>query len=190
MENQIKERKLTLRQQIFVNEIAKGNTQRQACLIAYQNAKNWKTSTIDVRANALMKNEAVRNALLELSEIQRNKTIWSKENATKRILAVIDSAEEELERLRRNFNKELEIKEKMICELKEKLKKASADSECLQIKEEILKLEKEIIEHNKQIVLDDKCTNTIIQGIDILNKMYGWRNLGWENCIIEKQKNI
>ena len=42
--------RLTPKQEKFVEEIAKGKTQRQAYLVAYPNSKNYKENTIDSRA--------------------------------------------------------------------------------------------------------------------------------------------
>lgn len=50
---------LTDRQEIYVQELLNGKSQRQAYRIAYPKSKKWKDSTIDSRASKLFKDDKV-----------------------------------------------------------------------------------------------------------------------------------
>ncbi len=64
----MKQVKLNVRQEQFVQEIAKGKTQRQAYLLAYPGSKKWKPETVDSKSSVLANNGKV---LARLEEIQR-----------------------------------------------------------------------------------------------------------------------
>ena len=60
--------KLNVRQEQFVQELAKGKTQRQAYLLAYPSSKKWKPETVDVKASLLANQDKV---LVRLEELRR-----------------------------------------------------------------------------------------------------------------------
>lgn len=64
----MKEVKLNPRQEQFVQELAKGTTQRQAYLLAYPNSKKWKPETVDSKSSILANSGKV---LARLEELQR-----------------------------------------------------------------------------------------------------------------------
>ena len=188
MNNVKKHIKLTNRQAIFVNEIAKGNTQRQACLIAYPKARKWNINSVDVRANALMKDKKVKEALQNTIHIEQNHVLWTKEKATKTILKVMDLAEKEQDNIIEEYKIETDIKQKAIENLKSQWLLADTDKEHLQIEFEILKAEEDLQKHKRKAVMQSKLMQIIFRGIDMLNKMYGIKNIGWENFNIEEEK--
>lgn len=180
-------KRLTQKQQIFVNEIAKGKTQRQACIIAYPKAKNWATNTIDVRANALMKNEVVKEALQNINKEEKKEVLWTREKATQTILYLIDTAEAEQERIIEAHKKQLQIKQQRIENLEKQWLLAETDKEHLQIEYKLLKAKEDIFKHEKENMVKADLMNAIFKGTNILIKMYGWKDLGWENFSTEEE---
>lgn len=68
--------KLNARQEQFVQELAKGTTQRQAYLLAYPGAKKWKPETVDKRASRLAGSSQVCGRLEEIQrEIERKNSV-------------------------------------------------------------------------------------------------------------------
>lgn len=74
---------LTKAQEIFVNELVKGKTQREAYMIAYPNSRKWKENSVDSRASTLLKSAKVMQRYNELqkvvSESLKQDTIASKQ---------------------------------------------------------------------------------------------------------------
>lgn len=60
--------KLNTRQEQFVQELAKGTTQRQAYLLAYPSARKWRDESVDSQASILLKTPKVSQ---RFSELQR-----------------------------------------------------------------------------------------------------------------------
>lgn len=60
---------VTRQQEIFLQAIMRGKTQRQAFVEAYPNAENWKPQNIDSKASNLLKNP---NVALRYAELQRD----------------------------------------------------------------------------------------------------------------------
>lgn len=56
-------------QEIFLQAIMRGKTQRQAFLEAYPNAEHWKPQSVDVKASLLLKNP---NVALRYAELQHD----------------------------------------------------------------------------------------------------------------------
>ncbi len=74
--------KLNVRQEQFVQELAKGTTQRQAYLLAYPSSKKWKPETVDSWASKLANSykistrlEELRREIEEENKISRKKII-------------------------------------------------------------------------------------------------------------------
>lgn len=66
---------MTVKEEIFVQELIKGKTQRQAYYVAYPHSKNWKPKTVDERACRLYKTnkiqaryEQLKNKVVERAE--------------------------------------------------------------------------------------------------------------------------
>ena len=180
-------KRLTAKQQIFVNEIAKGKTQREACILAYPKARNWNINTVDVRATALMKNEAVKEALQNLNKEEKKEVLCTKEKITKTIVDLIDSAEAEQDRIIESHEKQLQIKQQRIENLEKQWLLAETDKEHLQIEYKLLKAKEDIFKYEKENIVKADLMNTIFKGTNILIKMYGWKDLGWENFSTEEE---
>lgn len=75
--------KLTKAQEVFVNEVVSGKSQREAYKIAYPHSKKWKDSSIDTSASRLLNSAKVAPRYQELSkevaESLKQDTIASKQ---------------------------------------------------------------------------------------------------------------
>ena len=115
---------LTKPQEIFIQELLKGNTQRQAYLKAYPSKKKWKESSLDSAASSLLKNEKVRTRyeqlLNKMREEETKKTMWTREQSIETLRYVIDVNKKDLERINKAFEEELEVLQKLMMEDPEK----------------------------------------------------------------------
>lgn len=112
--------RLTKAQEIFVQELLKGNTQRQAYLKAYPYKKNWKVSSLDSNASTLFKQEKVRQRydelLNEMRERETEKTRWTREQSIETLRYVIDVNKKDLERINQAAEEELELLHRLMIE--------------------------------------------------------------------------
>lgn len=117
--------KLTKQQEIFVNELVKGNTQRQAYLKAYPSKKKWKETSLDCEASKLLSNSKVKQRYTELlykmRENEQKNTQWTRDQSIETLRYVIDMNRKDMERISNAFEDELEILQKL---MKEDPKKA------------------------------------------------------------------
>lgn len=115
---------LTKPQEIFIQELLKGNTQRQAYLKAYPSKKKWKESSLDSAASSLLKNEKVKTRyeqlLNHMREKEQEKTMWTREQSIETLKYVIDVNKKDLERINKAFEEELEMLQKLMQEEPEK----------------------------------------------------------------------
>ena len=153
---------LTKPQEIFIQELLKGNTQRQAYLKAYPSRKNWKENSLDAAASTLFKNNKVRKRYDELlnkmREEETKKTMWTREQSIETLRYVIDVNKRDLERINKAFEEELEALQKLMQENPEKAP---------QYLKEILK--------QRKLRRASKVNNQgIIDAVAELNKMQGF----------------
>lgn len=115
---------LTKPQEIFIQELLKGNTQRQAYLKAYPSKKKWKESSLDSAASNLLKNAKVKTRyeqlLNKMREKEQEKTMWTREQSIETLRYVIDVNKKDLERINKAFEEELEVLQKLMQEEPEK----------------------------------------------------------------------
>ena len=111
---------LTKPQEKFIQELLKGNTQRQAYIKAYPSKKNWKENSLDSSASTLFKNPKVRERydqlLNEMRESETEKTKWTREQSIETLRYVIDVNKKDLERIDRAAEEELELLHQMMIE--------------------------------------------------------------------------
>lgn len=112
--------RLTKAQEIFVQELLKGNTQRQAYLKAYPSKKNWKVSSLDSNASVLFKQVKVRHRydelLNEMRETETEKTRWTREQSIETLRYVIDVNKKDLERIEAAAEEELQFLRQLMLE--------------------------------------------------------------------------
>lgn len=73
--------KLTPKQELFVQGIISGLSQRQAYRKAYPSAKKWQDNVVDNRASELLKNGEVLVRYRKLLKQFSNMSLWSREQA-------------------------------------------------------------------------------------------------------------
>lgn len=73
--------KLTTKQELFVQQLVAGQSQRQAYRQAYPSAKKWKDNVVDNKASELLKNGEVSVRYRELLKQFSNMALWSREQA-------------------------------------------------------------------------------------------------------------
>ena len=73
--------KLTPKQELFVQGIISGLSQRQAYRQAYPSAKKWRDNVVDNKASELLKNGEVLVRYRELLKQFSNMALWSREQA-------------------------------------------------------------------------------------------------------------
>lgn len=73
--------KLTPKQELFVQGIIAGLSQRQAYRKAFPNSKKWKDSTVDVKASELLQTGKVLVRYRVLLKQFSNMSLWSREQA-------------------------------------------------------------------------------------------------------------
>ena len=73
--------KLTPKQELFVQGIISGLSQRQAYRQAFSTSKKWKDSTVDLKASELLQNGKVLVMYRELLKQFSNMSLWSREQA-------------------------------------------------------------------------------------------------------------
>lgn len=73
--------KLTTKQEIFVQQLIAGQSQRQAYRSSYPSAKKWKDNVVDNKASELLKNGEVSVRYRELLKQFSNMALWSREQA-------------------------------------------------------------------------------------------------------------
>ena len=73
--------KLTPKQELFVQGIISGLSQRQAYRKAYPSAKKWRDNVVDNKASELLKNGEVLVRYRELLKQFSNMSLWAREQA-------------------------------------------------------------------------------------------------------------
>lgn len=116
---------LTKPQETFIQELLKGNTQRQAYLKAYPSKKKWKETSLDCEASKLLSNSKVKQRYTELlykmRENEQKNTMWTREESIETLRYIIDVNKQDLDRINNAFEQELELLQKL---MKEDPKKA------------------------------------------------------------------
>lgn len=168
--------RLTTKQAIFVKEIVKGKTQRQACIIAYPKSKKWKMESIDVRANALMKNKAVKQELNRLNNKSETEALWSREIATKELLEILEINKKEIQRILNAHNELIEEKEKQIVEIIKELQTKNENIDKRNVIKKLERMKNSLINLKKQPIINITNINGILNVVKVLNKMYGYTN--------------
>lgn len=181
-------KKLTQKQQIFVNEIAKGNTQRQACIIAYPKAKNWTQNTIDVRASQLMGNTVIQEELQKINNIDNTEALWTRQKVINIITELIENKKEEIKENSRLTEILTEVKETEIKHLKELLYTETDKKIKRQLILELQKEEKELLKIRISPTITSADTNALLGGLKMIIKMYGF-NAKPGTVVIENEES-
>lgn len=73
--------KLTTKQELFVQNLVAGQSQRQAYRKAFPSAEKWKDNAVDSAASRLLQNSKVLARYRELLKQFSNMALWSREQA-------------------------------------------------------------------------------------------------------------
>jgi hypothetical protein len=100
-------------EEIFIQEVLKGTTQRKAYLKAYPKRMNWKETALDSAASTLLRKEKVRKRYDELVVAMREeeceKTQWTREQSIQTLRYVVDKNKQEVERIQTAAEEELQL---------------------------------------------------------------------------------
>lgn len=154
--------KITKAQEIFVNELIRGKSQRQAFLRAYPEKASWKWSSIDSAASSLLKKEKVAKRydvlMNRIRAAELEKTKWTREQAIETLKGVIKRNVEEHERIQAAIDDEIE-------RLLEKIKKNPRKAE---------EYTRELLRKRKARIVSSTHNAGIISAVSELNKMQGF----------------
>lgn len=113
MPNKADPNEVSVQEELFIQELLRGNTQRKAYLKAYPKRMNWKEKAIDSAASTLLKKEKVRRRYDELVVAMRaeevEKTQWTREQSVNTLRYVIDKNQQEVERIQTAAEEELQL---------------------------------------------------------------------------------
>lgn len=88
---------LTDKQELFLQYLIQGLSQRQAYRKAYPKSKNWKDSTVDARASKLFNTYKVftryQDLQKEKAEDRRQKNLWSYEESVKGLMWIMQQSQ-------------------------------------------------------------------------------------------------
>ena len=87
---------LTVKQEIFVQRLIEGNSQREAYKFAY-NCENMKDESIDVEASKLFNSPKIIQRYEELLEEHKQKALYTREEAINDLIWLKEKAREDIE---------------------------------------------------------------------------------------------
>lgn len=87
---------LTTKQEIFVQRLIEGNSQREAYKFAYD-CKNWKDKSIDEKASTLFNNVKVKSRYEELKQELKERSFYTVEKANEDLEWIKAKAKEDIE---------------------------------------------------------------------------------------------
>ena len=82
---------LTTKQEIFVQRLIEGNSQREAYKFAYD-CKNWKDKSIDEKASTLFNNVKVKSRYEALMKEHKDKALWTREKSVNDLIMIKEEA--------------------------------------------------------------------------------------------------
>ena len=87
---------LTTKQELFIQGLIKGYSQREAYKMAYE-ADNMKNETIDSKASILFKTEKIRARYEELIKEYKENALWNRSKAEEKLLWLLDKSQESIQ---------------------------------------------------------------------------------------------
>lgn len=122
--NKHNKNRITKQQEIFVQSLIEGDSQRKAYIKAYPSKKNWKDNSIDCEASKLFNQSKIKqwydDLLQQVREEETKKTMWTREQSIETLRYVVDVNRKDLERINKAHEEELEVLQKMMVEDPEK----------------------------------------------------------------------
>ena len=87
---------LTTKQELFIQGLIKGYSQREAYKMAYE-TDNMKNETIDSKASILFKTEKIRARYEELIKEYKENALWNRSKAEEKLLWLLDKSQESIQ---------------------------------------------------------------------------------------------
>lgn len=153
---------VTPQEELFLQEVLKGNTQRKAYQKAYPKRSNWKESAIDSAASRLFNTSKIRaryeQLLVAFREEEVEKTQWTREQSIKTLRYVIDKNQQDLERIQAAADEEIDM---LLEQIRKEPEKAEFFTQL-------------IIKQRKQRRISAIHNGGIVDAVSELNKMQGY----------------
>lgn len=175
---------MTNSQEIFCRNVVQGKTQRESLVNAFPKAKQWKKSTIDVRASLLMKNKDVQAKIIELRKEEEKNIQWNKKIATEKLLNLLELNKKCLQEIEETYEQEIYRIEQEISELKNEYEITNN----IETKKKLDKLLTRKFEISIKPRVNIVNSNTILNIIKELNKMYGLYNVKKEIQLQDEER--
>lgn len=175
---------MTNSQEIFCRNVVQGKTQRESLVNAFPKAKQWKKSTIDVRASLLMKNKDVQAKIIELRKEEEKNIQWNKKIATEKLLNLLELNKKSLQEIEETYEQEIYRIEQEISELKNEYEITNN----IETKKKLDKLLTRKFEISIKPRVNIVNSNTILNIIKELNKMYGLYNVKKEIQLQDEER--
>lgn len=175
---------MTNSQEIFCRNVVQGKTQRESLVNAFPKAKQWKKSTIDVRASLLMKNKDVQAKIIELRKEEEKNIQWNKKIATEKLLNLLELNKKCLQEIEETYEQEIYRIEQEISELKNEYEITNN----IETKKKLYKLLTRKFEISIKPRVNIVNSNTILNIIKELNKMYGLYNVKKEIQLQDEER--
>ena len=175
---------MTNSQEIFCRNVVQGKTQRESLVNAFPKAKQWKKSTIDVRASLLMKNKDVQAKIIELRKEEEKNIQWNKKIATEKLLNLLELNKKWLQEIEETYEQEIYRIEQEISELKNEYEITNN----IETKKKLDKLLTRKFEISIKPRVNIVNSNTILNIIKELNKMYGLYNVKKEIQLQDEER--
>lgn len=87
---------LTIKQEIFVQRLIEGYSQREAYKFAY-NCEKMKDESIDIEASKLFNNPKISLRYQELLDEYKEKAKWNRSKAEEKLMWLLDKSQEDIE---------------------------------------------------------------------------------------------
>ena len=118
--NKHNKNRITKQQEIFVQSLIEGDSQRKAYIKAYPSRKKWKDNSIDCEASKMFNQPKIKqwydDLLQQVREEETKKTMWTREQSIETLRYVIDINKKDLDRINKAAEEELELLQRLMLE--------------------------------------------------------------------------
>ena len=172
---------LSQSQEMYVEYLIQGYSQRKAYIKAFPENKDSKPSTIDIKAWQLFHKENVQKRYQDLlnyiEEENIKKAVWTKEQAILELKRVLEANIKESNRYEEAYEDEMELLDKQIAERLDALanpKKYMSKKTKEQLENEIDELKMAKVKVNRRHQSSKSVNDAILQAVLQLNTMMGY----------------
>lgn len=164
--------KLTMQQEKFCQEIAKGETQTDAYLIAYPKSKKWLRQSVWVEASKLMDKEKIQKRIEELKEDTLNDVKWTRKKILSNLNYILSESKQSIERKKQIYQEMIDDKYKELMQWVNLLNVENINTKG--VNKNINRIKKEINDLELQKNINPSDTKGILNTIKIINRMQGY----------------